>query len=246
MKNASWLPILFALCALSAGCKKGDKDCGRSINAVQPNTNPAGYEVLIKTNGFSPAAKVVFGSVEATSRAGGESDDIIATVPTGLAGNVEISVEEGSCIARSGGFIVSGSLPSGLQPTLHEIIVPTPVTSPPQQIDNFWTNAATDTSGISIQGPLVSGIFTLDSTSHEFINSIPNIDKNKAVGTINTNSNVIYIEVDRRPNGGTVEHFDGQFIVTPSFLFNVKTSKPYAILLISRESGRQLVLYYPG
>ena len=70
------------------------------MNAVLPDNNPAGYEVLLKTSGLSQSAKVVFGTVEASSRAGGNPDEIIAKVPNGLSGNVEISVEDGDCIER--------------------------------------------------------------------------------------------------------------------------------------------------
>ena len=169
MKNIFWLPALLviSICVLTIGCKKDN--CSNTITTVQPNTNPVGYEVLIKTTGFTSAAKVVFGSVAATSRAGGESGDIIARVPTGLSGNVEISVEEGDCIKRSDGFVVLGSLPSGVQSSLPNIIVPTTTTVPLEGLDNDWRNADTTFKyqgiHLSVGGDLVSGINQIQGSS---------------------------------------------------------------------------------
>ncbi len=244
MKNIFWLPVLLLVCGFIIGCGKDD-NCDKKISAVQPNTNPAGYEVLIKTNGFTNAAKVVFGSVAATSRAGGAAGDIIAKVPAGLSGNVEISVEEGDCIARSGGFVVSGVLPSGTQPSLPNIIVPTPTTVPLEGIENDWANAI-DTilrdQGLHLatESDLILGINQL-VRSLEFKD---NIRTNTVTGTINTTTNIIYLEVNRTPNGGSIEHFDGQFIVRPDFLATA-SGRNYSILLVSRETGRQLLLYFP-
>lgn len=249
MKNLFWLPVFLALGALAAGCGKDENSsCSKnvSVTAVQPNTNPAGHEVLLKTSGFSSAAKVVFGTVAATSRAGGEGGDIIAKVPAGLSGNVEISVEEGDCIARSAGFIVSGSLPTGVQSSLQTIIVPTtPTTFPTGNLQNNWKNAAKKTTGINLAINLVAGFSNLDNSFEFDEGTDPYFQNNPVTGTANTNTNVIYLEVDRTAKvGGTVEHFDGKFIVLPGFLVT-ESDKNYAVLLISRETGRQLLLYFP-
>ena len=246
MKHFFWLPALLALSCFAAGCGKGDDSCSKNatITAVQPNNNPVGYEVLLKTSGFTPAAKVVFGSVAATSRAGGQAGDIIAKVPAGVVGNVEITVEEGDCLARSGGFVVAGALPSGVQSSLPNIIVPTPpATFPTGGIQNNWVNAASadKSQGVHLNGVLVGGITSL-TESYEFDGNNPNFDNNPATGTANTNTNVIYLEIDRSAKGGSVERFDGQFIAVPnSLLTEAKTT----ILLVSRETGRQLIIYYP-
>ena len=254
MKNKFWLPVFLALGALAAGCGKDENSaCSKnvSVTAVQPNTNPAGHEVLLKTSGFSSAAKVVFGTVAATSRAGGESGDIIAKVPAGVSGNVEISVEEGDCIARSGGFIVSGGLPTDVQPSLPVIVVPTPTTTPSTNIPNFWPNAANQNAGISLQGSFVGQVFTLDpfdpstgAGAQEFDFNNTYFNNNPVKGTLNTSTNVVYLEVDRTAKGGGVEHFDGEFIVMPPGLLPANATQ--AILLVSRETGRQLLLYYPN
>ena len=242
MKNTSWLPILLIVFSFVAGCKKGDSDCAKSISAVQPFTNPAGYEVLIKTNGFSSAAKVIFGTVEATSRAGGESDDIIATVPAGLSGNVEISVEEGDCIDRKGGFNVSGALPSGVQPSLPQIIIPTP-SSPPSNLGNYYRNAAHNDAGISIPlGTYTGSVFTFEFAA-EFSDH-PDFNDNPVTGTIDTATNVISLDVNRTAKGGSIEHFDGQFIKKPATISLPANAQNSVIFLISKETGRQLILYY--
>ncbi|MEO6037622.1 MAG: IPT/TIG domain-containing protein [Saprospiraceae bacterium] len=245
MKNASWLPVFFALCVPFIGCDKGGKDCDKSINAVQPNTNPAGYEVLIKTNGFSPAAKVVFGTVEATSRAGGESDDIIAKVPAGLSGNVEISVEEGDCIARSGGFLVSGSLPTGVQPSLPQIIVPSPLTNVSSDIANVWTNAAsTFDAGNNAEHTILIGVGTtvgnIINFEEPFSKETIKLVVSLVSGFANISTGEVQLTVDRTTHGGIVEHFDGHFVAKPN---SVTVSGTSFILLVSRETGRQLLIY---
>ncbi len=238
MKNASWFYALLTICSL--GCGGKDDNCESSISSIQPNSNPPGYEVLITTNGFDSDAKVFFGTVEATTRIAG-ANAIIAKVPSGVSGNnIEVSVE-GDCIARSDGFTVLGTLPNSIQASLQEIIIPTPPPSYPTDIGNNWKNAANDNQSLLIQGSLVGGVAQLDIDSKEFNYGV----ESPLSGTINTNTNVIYMEIDRRaiPNG-ILEHFDGQFIPLPKP--DPATTKPYAILLISRETGRQSVFLFPG
>ena len=249
MKNiriGSALLALFTLLFCFESCKdKCDKDV--SIDAIQPNTNPAGYEVLIKTNDFTDAAKVVFGNIEADYRAGGKKGEIIATVPDGLSGNVEVSVEEGECIGRFDNFIVSGALPTDVQPSLPTIILPVPPSSfPTEGIQNNWVNAVADTTllnfGIHLNGTFSGGVFftSLDQ-SYEFSPN-PIFDNLPATGWANTGTNTIYLEVDRTSIGGVIEHFDGLFVEPPSFL---PSFAKWPILLTSRETGRQLLIYFP-
>ena len=251
MKHFFWLPIFLALSCFAAGCGKDEgsnSSCSKNvaITAVQPNTNPVGYEVLIKTSSFTSAAKVVFASVTATSRPGGQAGDIIAKVPAGVVGNVEITVEEGDCLARSGGFIASGALPTGVQPSLPNIIVPITTTPPPAgSIGNQWLNAAAtldisnnpEQSIILAEGIINGSIINFDeSNSFEINKSVTN----KVSGFANISTNQVLIIIDRTANGGSIEHFDGQFIVVPNSL---PSTAILAMLLVSRETGRQLLIY---
>jgi hypothetical protein len=244
MKNISFYLLFIGLIAFSLGCDKCKDKCA-SIDDVLPDNNPPGYEVLLKVTGLSQSAKVVFGTVEASSRLGSQPDEIIATVPDGLSGNVEISVEEGECIARFEDFVVTNTVPDNVQPSFQQIVIPVPTQFPDNDFGNEWKNAAPgSTQRVSIQGTLVNGLAQLESFSIELDNINPFFDGNPVKGNINNNTNTIYLEIDRSAKpGGFVEHFDGQFIEKPDFL--PASSKP-AMLLVSRETGRQLLLYFPG
>lgn len=254
MKKIALSSGLLVLCLFTWRCN--NSDCDKSIGAVQPNSNPAGYEVLLKTKGFTDAAQVVFGTVPANSRAGGADGEIIATVPAGLSGNVEISVEEGDCIARSAGFIVLGALPGNVQNSLPVIVVPAPPPAlPTGNIENNWANTASLDNfrafGIHLVGDLTTGTTQLDG-SFEYDFSVANsfFDGNPVKGTITVNqatkSSTIYLEIDRRAKtGGTVEHFDGQFIDRPAVPNISLDLEQWFILLVSRETGRQLLISYP-
>lgn len=243
MKNIFRLPALLviSICALTIGCKKDN--CSNTINDVQPNTNPVGYEVVIRTTGFTPAAKVVFGSVEAASRAGGEGGDIIARVPAGLSGNVEISVEEGDCIKRSGNFVVGG-LPSGVQPSLQDIIIPTTQITTPTGIGNRWINAATSRNADGEEeqyfqlneGSSSGNTIIIDPSSREFDKLV----SNPVSGSANLTTRLVQILIDRTGNGGSNEYLEGHFVEVPD---SAPAGATAAILLVSRETGRQLLLY---
>jgi hypothetical protein len=247
MKNKSLFPALLLLACFLIGFNSCKDKCGQdvSINAIMPDSNPKGHEVLLKTTGFSDSVKVVFGKVEASWRPGGLAGEIIATVPDGLSGNVEVSVEEGDCIARSGGFLVSGVLPSDVQASLSNIIIPTTssLALPIDGFTNFWANAANVSSGINIIDTTISGVIQLSQSSKEFDFGNSFFNANPVSGSVNLSTNVIYFAVDRTAKGGFVEHFDGLFIDPPQSSLPVEGK--YAILLVSRETGRQLLLYYP-
>ena len=157
MKNALLLLTSILLLSLPS-CK--DK-CGLqvSIDAVLPDNNPVDYEVLIKTEGFGDSVIVYFGNQQASLRQGDGIGEFIATVPNGLSGNVEVSVEEEDCIARFGNFVVTGALPSNVQPSLTNIVLPTtPSVLPTDGFTNFWPNAADSATGINLKDTTVLGI----------------------------------------------------------------------------------------
>ena len=154
-------------------------------------------------------------------------------------------MEEGDCIARSGGFVVSGTLPTDVQPALSDIVIPLPLTSDPSGIGNVWINAASSFDNINnpehtiliVEGTQVGDVINFDEAfSKENNKSV----SNPVSGSANLITKQVQIVINRSSNGGDIEHFDGQFIVVPSFL---PANAELAILLVSRETGRQLLIY---
>lgn len=236
-QSLSFRLLAFSAClSLFFSCK--DKcDGNKSIEGVAPDTNPPGYEVIIQTNGFTEAAQVRFGSQEAEVRAGAENGELIARVPGGLAGNVQITVEEGDCLVRFDDFNVSGSLPTDLQASLKDIVLPLPPATYPSNFTNAWFNAAdlTFTSGIQFDDDGTGTVAYPATREFDFDGQF--FDDNPVNGTVNISTNEIHISIDRRAKGGTLEEFDGQFVVPPA-------NAQHAMLLVSRQSGRQLLLVY--
>lgn len=108
MKNNLSLLLLLTLLGSSAfflSCNKNNCEGDKTIENIAPSSNPVGYEVIISIKGFSNAAQVKFGNEAAETRAG-EANQIVARVPAGLAGNVQVTVEEGDCVARFDNFKV--------------------------------------------------------------------------------------------------------------------------------------------
>lgn len=239
--NLSHILLLAAFGGISffVSCKKNNCEGDKTIESIAPSTNPPGYEVIIGTKGFSSAAQVRFGNEVADTRAG-EANQIIARVPAGLAGNVQVTVEEGDCVARFDNFKVLGTLPGDLQASLPDIVLPSPPTSYPDNFTNEWKNAANQLTGIFLlDDGSGTGILTNSSEFYDSPDSQFDFFKNNPVtGTVNVATNKIHIEVDRRgQTGGTIEKFDGQFVAPPA-------NAQYAILLVSEQTGRQLLLLY--
>lgn len=230
---------LFALTLLSLGFACKNKDCPNKVDLVQPGENPPNYEVIIHPDGFTQAATVRFGQEVAVTRPG-DGTDIIAKVPAGLRGNVEISVEENDCVGRRS-FIVLDSLPGTYGASLQNIILPSTPTEFPQSITQEWPNAA---------DPEHHFIFLLGDASGSFDPSIcyerhtsnpilgfPN--RNPVSGFWDTAANKVKIIIDRTLNGGAIEEFNGQFIKPyPGAPVGTK----FVIWLTSKTTGRQLVL----
>lgn len=241
MKNN--LSFLFFLAAFGGiafciSCKKNNCEGDKTIETIAPSSNPPGYEVIIGTKGFSSAAEVRFGNEVADTRTG-EANQIIARVPVGLAGNIQVTVEEGDCVARFDNFKVLGALPGDLQPSLPDIVLPSLPSSYPDNFTNAWFNAAdpTFTTGIQLFDD-GSGSFNYPDSFEFNFSGNSFFNDNPVSGTVNIATNKIHIEVDRTAkSGGTLEKFDGQFVVPPA-------NAQHAILLVSRQTGRQLLLLY--
>lgn len=220
-------------------CESSNCEGDKSVESISPSANPPGYEVIIETKEFSSTAQVRFGNETADTRPG-EADQIIARVPAGLAGNVQVTVEEGACVARFDNFKVPGSLPGDLQPSLPDIILPVPAPAPAGGFANAWLNAADNTFNTGIQlGDDGSGILSFPGSYEFHFGGNEFFNGNPVSGTVDVANDKIYLEVDRTAKpGGTLEKFDGQFVVPPASI-----TAQYAILLVSRQTGRQLLLY---
>lgn len=233
MNMRNLLPVV-TLFSLLTACK--NNDCPAKIDLVQPGENPPQYEVVIRPEGFSQQATVRFGQEVAASRPGNDND-IIARVPAGLRGNVEISLEENDCIGRKN-FIVLDSLPGTYGMSLQNIVLPTPPNFP-GVITNEWMNDA-DTLHSFVLDQDPDNFTQLANFCVELSLDNPVLNNNPISGAWSENPNTIYIKVDRTQNGGTIEEFDGQF--TGPY----PGARPWAkffILLTSRTTGRQMILY---
>lgn len=226
-----------------AACKTDDCDSPISIDQLSPDRNPPGYEIVIEGNGFSADAVVRFGQVTAQTRDGGELG-LVAQVPNGLVGVVELTVEEGDCIARSDFEVWSNFLPgTPASPTL--IIIPQPPNYPlPGSFQNAWQNLVDEEHFIQLNDNDNDGEGPLDEGSREFHSSNALLDDNPATGSFDPANNRIVITIDRTAKGGIKETYDGQYIPIPPGApggFNEA-----ALLLTSREDGRQLVILKPS
>ena len=179
-----------------------------------------------------------FGQEIATTRPGVDGD-IIARVPAGLRGNVEISLEENDCVGRRD-FIVLDSLPGTYGMALQNIVLPSvPVTFPPG-INNNFTNAADPNHFFLLEddGNNPGHIGPFAQENHNTNPALGN--GNPISGTWSFSPNEIHLTVDRTLNGGTIEKFDGQFINTYS---GAPAFANAFMLLVSQTTGRQLILY---
>lgn len=222
-------------------CKNKDKcDTPIEIQELLPDNNPAGYEIQIKGTGFTQAAVVRFGSKAAAPRWYAEESTLIAEVPDGLSGPVEVTVEEGDCIGRADFEVTSGAnadWPSS--PT--QIVIPQPTADFPLSISNAWRNYYDSTNQHGIQLTIVEGEIELDTFSHEFNFADPKFNDNPVSGTVSKNPNEIHLTIDRTANGGLNDELEGQFI--PPIL--VGGELKHLIWLQSKITGRQLVLIEP-
>lgn len=235
--------LFLFLLTLVFACGKDEKTCpGKSITGISPNNNPVGYEVLLETEGFTDAAVVRFGQSVADSRAGGEAGQLIARVPTGLAGNVQVTVEEGDCLDRFDDFQVLGSYPGNLQPALQNILIAIPGSVPAPAVDftNSWKNAAdsSQTAGFFLKDNN-DGIFNPAECNETPPNSS---QTNPISGTYDLQQNKLVIVVQRPTADGGAEEYDGQFINKPAGVPNLPDRNFY-LLFISRKTGRQVLLY---
>ncbi len=239
------LAFTFFALLVSVGCKKGDCDSS-AIGNVEPEGNPAGYQVRVTGSGFAADNKVRFddkyGSVQFRS-----ATELFVTVPNGLVGNVNITVEsaDNTCLGRYDRlFEVFGSYPSNIPPSPTFIVVPVVPTVYPANFQNSWQNFIDNDHRIFLEdigtgelGPQ-SGEFHL--TNNDFFSNNPitgHFRVNEAAKTTD-----IEITIDRSTKvGGTKETYKGELILPSS----VTSLGSFVLLLTSKRDGRQFLFEFP-
>ncbi len=237
MKNTFRLLIASLMILLClAECKnKCEGDFG--IQSIQPAANPVGYEIFIACKGVTANTKVRFDAVDAASVKVAEGG-LIAKVPSGIAGTVSLSIEEGDC-SDSRSFDVLGAYPSNVPLSPPVIIIPQSPSGTIGFINNEWKNILDKNHRLSLQD---SGtpFGVLSDFSVEIHDSIPYFNNNPITGKYDTLANTIFLVIDRTAQAGGYKD-----TLTGSFIANLpqKSDADLTILLTSKRTGRQLVVY---
>jgi hypothetical protein len=218
----------------SLSCDGDDADCAEPLNiaAVEPDNNPAGYEVLIRGEGFTAGAVVRFGNVVADARRI-DRDVLIAEVPGGIDGPVELSVQSGNCIARTG-FEILTNYPSD-QPLSAPFIIVPPL--------NIGFNSGIDNLCYNLADP--DHLFCLDRSGNDFqtigFNSLechqtnPLLAGNRVEGEYVGDFESLLLRVIRDRE---TEIYDG-YAIDPAL---VNSDSALVLFLVSRNTNRQLIL----
>lgn len=236
-------PLLLAALFFSSCKDKCDAD-DFGITSLQPAANPAGYEVFIGAQGVTANTKVRFDAVDAASVKTAEGG-LIVKVPTGIAGTVSLSIEEGEC-SDSRSFDVLGAYPGNVPVGPTNIVIPQAPGSLPSGITNGWINIFDPEHTIFLLDDFNNPDGILDvgiggSTEYHQPNSFFN--NNPISGTYDFAAKTISIVVDRSAKaGGYRDTLTGNFIQNLPQRPNVQGT----ILLTSKRTGRQLIIYYPG
>lgn len=230
------LLVCSILLLLNNRCDTNGCDQVFEIDELQPDTNPAGYEIRIVGQPFSESATVRFGNKVATTRWDETQNTILAKVPTGLSGLLEVTVEEGECLARAD-FEVTGNYTTNWPPALPVIVIPQNPSTFPSNFTNLWHNIADEDHRIFLGSDNATTALTDDSAEFHLSNS--KLNENPVRGTVNIAQNKIFMTINRTAHGGMNDTLDGKFILPASAGI---TDKDFAILLESRASGRQMVL----
>jgi len=232
------VPLLFAAIFLPS-CK--DKcDVGDfGITSLQPAANPVGYEIFIEAKGVSASTKVRFDNVEAASVKTAEGG-LIVKVPSGIAGTVSLSIEDGEC-NDSKSFDVLGAYPGNVPVGPTTIIIPQAPTSIPSGITNAWRNIFDSNHTVFFQDDFSNPDGILDITSTEYHTTDPYFNENLVSGTYDTLANKIFVIINRSAKtDGYKDTLTGKFIQNLPQQPNTQGT----ILLTSKRTGRQLVLFF--
>lgn len=238
---------LFLLLFLTLACNK-DNDCDGTftIESVLPNSNPAGSEVKISGTGFSKNSEVRFAGQLAKSSFTNENG-LVATVPNNVSGLVDLTVEDGGCLARTD-FEVLGTLPVNWVASPTVIVIPTFPATFPDNISNEWVNYYDKNHTITIvqnedcfgqtEVQLDSFSSSESHATNAFLNGNPISGTYKCSG-----ERLITLVIDRTKKGGTIDTLDGN-IIQPETLGEDNNSGKKFMLLTSRGTGRQYVFFF--
>ncbi len=244
-------PIPILLTALSAflftGCIVEDTDSpieGCLLFELAPASQPVQYEVLITGLLISGETLVYFDEEEANTRFV-PGYGLIATVPGGLSGEVGIRVLEGDCLGRTD-FEVLSRFPAGIPASPSSHVVPTPPPSLPPTLAGSWRNAFDPQHHLRLVDMNGDGIFDFDREApleasfetHEEDAALGSEEANPLGGAYDSGLNTVELTAYRSANGGEDETYDGQLVDPAPF----DRDAVAALLLVSRLSGRQLLL----
>lgn len=247
MKNLNhFLTIL--LCALLLACNQDDNCDGTfTIESVVPNSNLPGSEILIKGEGLSADTEVRFAGQLAKTSFSAEKG-ITATVPKDVIGFLDLTVEEGNCLARTD-FEVLGALPVNWVASPTVIITPILPPNFPSNINNQWFNYFDENHTLSIQPNTSSGCDIQPIVPDEFENkeshtTNPFLDDNPISGYYDCPKGETLLIIDRIKKGGIIDTLDG-IIILPETVGEDNNTNSLYMLLISRITGKQLIIRQP-
>ncbi len=229
-------------CFILFACNK-DNDCDGTfvIESVVPDSNPPGTEIKIKGTGFSKDTEVRFAGQLAKADFSNEKG-LVATIPSNVIGFVDLTVEEGDCLARTD-FEVLGALPVNWVASPTVIIIPTLPAIFPDNINNVYKNYydPNHTFGIFVNCDGINAIAKIADFAIEnhTINSF--LDNNIITGTYNCNEGTLEIMIDRSAKGGGIDTLDG-IVISASTLGETPDPDVLYMLFTSRVTGRQIIV----
>ena len=244
MMNIRQLLVLLLFTAfLVPSCKdKSDPDCligNYRIESLQPAANPGGYEIFIKATGVSDTTKVYFDEVESPSVKTAEGG-LIVKVPTNITGVVSLSIEDGEC-SDSKPFEVLGSYPGNVPAGSTTVIIPQAPGSVPSNISNEWPNVFDSKHKVGLFDDFSNPDGILDPGTEQHEGTETFLDDNPVSGHYSFTTNEIFVVIDRTSKpGGYRDTLTGQFIQN---IPQGPADAVYTILLTSKRTGRQLILY---
>lgn len=242
MKNPNYF-LTILLCALLLACNQDDNCDGTfTIESVVPSSNLPGSEILIKGEGLSEDTEVRFaGQLAKTSFS--EEKGITATVPKDVIGFLDLTVEEGNCLARAD-FEVLGALPVNWVASPTVIITPILPPNFPSNITNNWINYFDNDHSLTLSQD--GDCFGQEEQEIEFSTenhtTNPFLNNNPITGKYLCKDRILEINIDRTAKGGKVEMLTGSVIEAETIGEDDSDGRAY-MLLTSKITGRQYVFF---